>query len=142
MEKLKDIEDIYRKVLIEKLKHPEDWVQYKDAWLSHFEYVRMYCFSEGEKVYFKVSKTRKENFVYVCEDRTFVHVNETIPLTVYTIKISFLDFRIKMLLKNFRFYFKHKDEIDKIESDKKMLKDFLPKEMIRGFKINKIKRKI
>lgn len=140
MEKLKDLEEIYKKALIEKLKHPEKWVPFKDSFISLVDYMRIFCFSEENKLYFKVCKSPGVKTIYICEDK--VYSTETISLVRYSFDLTIFDFKINRLLKKFHYYFKHLSEEQEIESKVNTLKNFLPKEVIRGFKINKIKHKL
>ena len=141
MENLKDIEEIYRKALISKLKNPTQWEIYTDMWLSHGDYVRTFCFSEEDKVYFKLSVTKYDTeTIYINENRTFG--NEVLPMNRHSFKLTFFDFETKRLIKKLKYYLKHKKEIDETEEKKKVLKQFLPKSIIRSFKLNKIKKQI
>ena len=134
MENLKDIEGIYKKALINKLKHPEEWMPFKDMWLTNESYVRTFCFSEEGKVYFKVSISKYDNkTIYINEDKTYG--NDVLSVSRYSFKLTFFDFKIKKLIKKLSYYLKQKKELEEIE----ILKDFLPKEIVRSFKINKIK---
>jgi len=141
MENLKDIEEIYRKALIGKLKNPTEWETYTDLWLSSGDYVRSFCFSEEDKVYFKLSVTKYDNeTIYINENRIFG--NETLPMNRYSFKLTFFDFETKRLIKKLKYYLKHKKELQEIEEKKKVLKQFLPKDIIRSIKLNKIKKQI
>ena len=141
MENLKDIEEIYRKALISKLKNPTEWKIITDLSLSSGDYVKTFCFSEEDKVYFKVSVTKYDNeTIYINENKVIGNV--TLPINRYSFKLTFFDFDIKRLIKKLQFYFKHKKEIEEIEEKKKVLKEFLPKDIIRSIKLNKIKRQI
>lgn len=141
MENLKDIEEIYRKTLINKLKNPAEWKTYTDLWLSSGDYVKTFCFSEEEKIYFKVSiKEYDSDTVYINEDR--ILGNETLPFNKYSFKLSFWDFETKKLIKKLKYYLNHKKELEEIEEKKKMLKGYLPKNIIRSIKLSKIKRNI
>jgi hypothetical protein len=141
MENLKDIEEIYRKALINKLKNSSEWIPYTDSWLSSGNYMRTFCFSEENKIYFKLSITKYDNkTIYINEDRVFG--NEKLPTNVYSFKLTFFDFKIKRLIKKLIYYLKQKKELEEIEEKKKTLKTFLPKDIICGFKINKIKNNL
>jgi hypothetical protein len=140
MENLKDIEEIYRKALISKLKNPSEWETYTDLWHSG-DYVRTFCFSEEDKIYFKLSVTKYDNeTIYINENRIFG--NEILPVHKYSFKLTFFDFETKKLIKKLKYYLNHKKEIEEIEEKKKVLKEYLPKNIIRSIKLNKIKRHI
>lgn len=142
MENLKDIEEIYRKSLINKLENPSEWKEYTDIWsCSGSGYVRTFCFSEEDKLYFKVSVSKYyKNTVYINEDRQLG--NEVLPFTKHTFELTFWDFKTKLLIKKLKYYIQHKKELEEIEEKKKVLKEYLPKDIIRSFKLNKIKRNI
>lgn len=143
MEKLKDIEHIYKKVLIQKLKHPELWTEHIDFYkVIKTQYIRTYCFSKTDNVYFRIYKPGKVKIIEVYEDRLLNHFGEIIPELVYIFKITFFDFKIKFLMKKLRYYFEYKNEIIEKDFDIEKLKKHIPKETIRTLKLNKIINRI
>ena len=141
-----EIDKIYKQVLVEKLKRPENWVIFKES-IGLTLYYRINCFDDNES-YFKITVSN-DNYdkytIYVCNDVTvnlIPNVMNILSNTLFHFKIKIFEFKIVSLINKLRKYHKNKKKREEREQNIKLKESLLPNSVLRSLKINKIKKSL